>query len=89
MGIFAWIVVGAIAGFVATVLMGDRAGVIVTVILGILGGLLGGWVAVNLFHYGDVTGINLYSIVIAVAGALVVIATWHVLTARHYGWSRS
>lgn len=89
MGIFAWIVVGAIAGFVATVLMGDRVGVIVTVILGILGGLLGGWVAVNFFHYGDVTGINLYSIVLAIAGALVVIATWHALTASRGRWSRT
>jgi uncharacterized membrane protein YeaQ/YmgE (transglycosylase-associated protein family) len=88
MGIFAWIVVGAVAGLVATLILGGRTGVVVTlgllvtIALGIAGGLLGGWIATNVFHYGSMDGINLESIIIAVAGALVLIVTWRALTSR-------
>lgn len=82
MGIFAWIVVGAIAGFIATLITGDREGILMTIILGIVGGLVGGYLATNVFHYGKVDGINFESTVIAIAGALVVIVTWNALTRR-------
>jgi uncharacterized membrane protein YeaQ/YmgE (transglycosylase-associated protein family) len=88
MGIFAWIVVGAVAGIVATLILGGRTGLVMTLSLvstlavGIAGGLLGGWVATNVFHYGSMDGINIESIIIAVAGALVLIVTWRALTSR-------
>jgi uncharacterized membrane protein YeaQ/YmgE (transglycosylase-associated protein family) len=82
MGIFAWIVVGAIAGYVATLIVGDREGLILTIALGIGGGILGGYVAANVFHFGTMDGINIESIVIAIAGSLAVIATWNFLMAR-------
>jgi uncharacterized membrane protein YeaQ/YmgE (transglycosylase-associated protein family) len=88
MGIFAWIVVGGVAGVVATLILGGRTGLVmtlsllVTVLVGIAGGLLGGWVATNVFHYGSMDGINIESIIIAVAGALVLIVTWRALTSR-------
>jgi uncharacterized membrane protein YeaQ/YmgE (transglycosylase-associated protein family) len=88
MGIFAWVVVGAVAGLVATMILGGRTGfvmtlgLLMTVVLGIAGGLLGGWVATNVFHYGTMDGINIESIIIATAGALVLIVTWHALTTR-------
>ena len=82
MSIFAWIVVGAIAGYVATLILGDRTGFLLTVLLGVVGAIVGGYVAATVFHFGTVDGINVESIVIAVAGSLAVIATWNFLMAR-------
>ncbi len=73
MGFFSWIIVGAIAGFLADMLMGSSNGVLRTVVLGIIGGLLGGFVAASVLHKGSVDGINVESIVIATIGAIVVI----------------
>ena len=73
MGFIAWIVVGAIAGFLANQLMGSREGLVMMVILGIVGGLIGGWLAANVFRMGSVNGINLESIVVATLGAILVV----------------
>ena len=82
MGIVAWVVLGAIAGYVATMIVGGGEGIIRTVILGIVGGLLGGFVATSLLHYGSVNGLNVESVLIAIAGAVVVLVAWHALTPR-------
>lgn len=82
MGIIAWIVVGAIAGFVANMLMGNREGVIVTVILGIVGAVVGGWLAGTVLKVADVTGINIESIVVAIIGAVIVVAVYQALQRR-------
>ena len=73
MGFIAWIVVGAIAGFLANQVMGSREGLLMMVVLGIVGGLVGGFLASAVFHRGSVDGINLESIVIATLGAIVVV----------------
>jgi uncharacterized membrane protein YeaQ/YmgE (transglycosylase-associated protein family) len=73
MGLIAWIVVGAIAGFLANQVMGSREGLVMMVILGIVGGLIGGFVATSLLKMGSVDGINLESILIATLGAIGVI----------------
>jgi uncharacterized membrane protein YeaQ/YmgE (transglycosylase-associated protein family) len=73
MGFIAWIVVGAIAGFLANQVMGSREGLVMMVMLGIVGGLVGGFVATSLLKVGSVNGINVESIVIATVGAIVVI----------------
>jgi uncharacterized membrane protein YeaQ/YmgE (transglycosylase-associated protein family) len=73
MGFIAWIVVGAIAGFLANQVMGSREGLVMMVMLGIVGGLVGGFVATSLLKVGSVNGINVESIVIATLGAIVVI----------------
>jgi uncharacterized membrane protein YeaQ/YmgE (transglycosylase-associated protein family) len=73
MGIFSWIIVGAIAGFLANQLMGSREGLIMMVVLGIVGGLVGGFIAANVFDKGKVDGINIESIVIATLGACLVV----------------
>jgi len=73
MGFIAWIVVGAIAGFLASKLMGSREGLIMMIVLGIVGGLVGGYVAATVLKIGSVNGINIESIVIATIGAVAVI----------------
>lgn len=79
MGWVAWIVVGAIAGFIATKLVGSREGLVMMVVLGIVGGLVGGFVATNLLHIGSVDGINIESILIATLGAVAVLAAMQLL----------
>lgn len=81
-GILAWVVVGAIAGYVATMIVGGGEGIIKTVILGIVGGLLGGFVATSVVHVGTVNGINLESVAIAIAGAVAVLVVWRLATPR-------
>ena len=73
MGVFAWIVVGAIAGFLASKLVGSREGLIMMIVYGIVGGLLGGWVAANVFHIGSMDRISVESILIATVGAAVLL----------------
>jgi uncharacterized membrane protein YeaQ/YmgE (transglycosylase-associated protein family) len=73
MGYIAWIVVGAIAGFLANQVMGSREGLLMMVVLGIVGGLVGGYVATTVLKVGSVNGINLESIVIATLGAMAVV----------------
>ena len=73
MGYVAWIVVGAIAGFLANQVMGSREGLLMMVVLGIVGGLVGGYLAATVFKMGTVDGINIESIFIATLGAILVI----------------
>jgi uncharacterized membrane protein YeaQ/YmgE (transglycosylase-associated protein family) len=73
-GIIAWIVLGAIAGFITNLIMGGGEGVILTVVLGIVGAVVGGYLAGTVFKVADVTGINVESIVVAVVGAIIVVA---------------
>jgi uncharacterized membrane protein YeaQ/YmgE (transglycosylase-associated protein family) len=80
MGILSWIVLGAIAGFLANMIVGGREGLIGTIILGIVGALVGGYIASAVFHKGDVSGINIESIVIAVLGAILVLFVWRAVT---------
>ena len=80
MGIIAWIVVGAIAGFLASKLMRAREGLLMMIVLGIVGALVGGFLAESVFHKGNVTGINIESIVIATLGAILVIFVVHLAT---------
>ena len=80
MGLIAWIVVGAIAGFLANMVMGSREGLLFMVVLGIVGGLVGGFVATSVLKMGTVDGINLESIVIATLGAIAVVFVVHLAT---------
>jgi uncharacterized membrane protein YeaQ/YmgE (transglycosylase-associated protein family) len=73
MGFIAWIIVGAIAGFLANQIMGTREGLLMMVVLGIVGGLVGGFIATSILKIGSVNGINVESILIATLGAILVI----------------
>lgn len=79
MGFIAWIVVGAIAGFIANQIMGSRGGLIMMVGLGIVGGLVGGFIATNVLNMGSVDGINIESIFIATLGAILVVFVWNAI----------
>ena len=82
MGMISWIVLGAIAGFLANIIVGGKEGIIVTIILGIVGAVVGGYLAQAIFHKGDVNGVNIESIVIAIAGAIIVLFLWRAVAGR-------
>jgi uncharacterized membrane protein YeaQ/YmgE (transglycosylase-associated protein family) len=80
MGILAWIIFGLIAGALAKFIMpgDDPGGFIVTTIIGIVGAVIGGFIAVQL-GWGDVTGFDVRSFVIAIAGALILLFGYRLL----------
>ena len=83
MGILAWILLGLVAGWLASLIMGGRYGVLGDILLGIVGALVGGFLSSVLLGI-DVTGFNVTSILIAVLGAIVVIGLARALTpGRH------
>jgi uncharacterized membrane protein YeaQ/YmgE (transglycosylase-associated protein family) len=82
MGIITWIILGAIAGFITNLIMGGREGVIGTIVLGIVGAVVGGYLAGTVLGVADVTGINIESIVVAVIGAVIVVAVYRALSGR-------
>jgi len=85
MGLIAWLVVGAIAGWVAGKLVpGDEGyGVIGTIIAGIVGGLLGGWLFALLTSKEDwLTGIDITTLIAAIVGAVIVVVVWQMITGR-------
>jgi uncharacterized membrane protein YeaQ/YmgE (transglycosylase-associated protein family) len=81
-GIVAWIVLGAIAGWITNLIMGGGEGVIATIILGIVGAVVGGWLAGTVLNIADVTGINITSIVVSVIGAIIVVAVYRFVMRR-------
>jgi uncharacterized membrane protein YeaQ/YmgE (transglycosylase-associated protein family) len=81
-GIIAWIVLGAIAGWITNMIMGGKEGVIATIILGIVGAVVGGWLAGTVLKVADVTGVNVESIVVAVIGAVIVVAVYRAVMGR-------
>jgi uncharacterized membrane protein YeaQ/YmgE (transglycosylase-associated protein family) len=79
MGLLSWVVVGGLAGLLAQSLMGgDRSGCLLTVVLGVVGAFIGGFV-MSLLGFGGVDGLNLWSIVVATVGALVLLAIGRVV----------
>jgi uncharacterized membrane protein YeaQ/YmgE (transglycosylase-associated protein family) len=72
MGILLWILFGALAGWIASMIMSTNAGAMMDIIMGIVGAVVGGFL-MNLFGQSGVTGFNLYSMIVAVIGAIVVI----------------
>jgi uncharacterized membrane protein YeaQ/YmgE (transglycosylase-associated protein family) len=84
MGLVAWLVLGAIAGYVAGMFVkGDeRMGVIGHVFLGIVGALIGGFIANQLTKGNYMTGIDIPSIIVAVIGAIIAVVAYKSLTGR-------
>lgn len=77
MSILAWIVLGLIAGFVGSKIVNKSGeGIFLDVILGIVGAVVGGWLFAR-FGAAGVSGLNLYSLLVAVVGAVVVLLLYH------------
>jgi uncharacterized membrane protein YeaQ/YmgE (transglycosylase-associated protein family) len=82
MSILAWLVLGLIAGFIASKVVNKSGeGVVLDIVLGIVGAFVGGWLFTN-FGAAGVTGLNLYSMVVAVVGAVVVLVVYHAVFRR-------
>ena len=82
MSILAWIILGLIAGFIASKIVNKTGeGLIRDILLGIVGALVGGWLF-RAFGMHGVTGLNVYSLLVAVAGAIVFLLIYHLLFAR-------
>jgi uncharacterized membrane protein YeaQ/YmgE (transglycosylase-associated protein family) len=82
MGIIAWLVLGLIAGFLASLLVNKQGeGMLIDIVLGIVGAVVGGFIA-HIIGFSGITGFNIYSILIAVGGAVVVLVLYHALSRR-------
>jgi uncharacterized membrane protein YeaQ/YmgE (transglycosylase-associated protein family) len=82
MSIIAWLVLGLIAGFIASKLVNKTGeGVLVDIVLGIVGAVVGGYLFM-FFGAEPVTGFNLYSVIVAVIGSIVVLVIYHAIAGR-------
>jgi uncharacterized membrane protein YeaQ/YmgE (transglycosylase-associated protein family) len=79
MSFIAWIVLGLIAGFIGSKIINKRGdGLIRDILLGVIGAVVGGWLF-HLFGMTGVTGLNIYSLIVAVVGAVVVLVIFHAI----------
>jgi uncharacterized membrane protein YeaQ/YmgE (transglycosylase-associated protein family) len=82
MSIIGWLVLGLIAGFIASKVVNKRGeGLIVDILLGIAGAFVGGFLFNSLGHEG-VDGFNLYSMFVAIIGAIVLLVIYHLIFRR-------
>jgi uncharacterized membrane protein YeaQ/YmgE (transglycosylase-associated protein family) len=82
MGILSWLILGLIAGFIASKIVNKSGeGLILDIVLGIIGAVVGGWLF-SFFGAAGVTGLNIYSMVVAVIGAIVVLLIYHAVVRR-------
>ncbi|GAC1654335.1 MAG: GlsB/YeaQ/YmgE family stress response membrane protein [Acidobacteriaceae bacterium] len=79
MSIIAWIVLGLVAGFIASKIVNKSGeGVLLDIVLGVVGAVIGGFVFQTFGHSG-VTGLNLYSLLVAVIGAVLFLVIYHAI----------
>ncbi len=79
MSFLAWIVLGLLAGFIGSKIVNKRGeGVILDIVLGIVGAIVGGWLFSTLGASG-VTGLNVYSLLVAVIGSVVLLVVYHAI----------
>ena len=79
MSIIAWLVLGLIAGFIATRIVNKQGeGLLLNIVLGVVGAEVGGWLF-RLFGMSGVTGLNLYSLLVATLGAVILLFIYHQL----------
>ena len=82
MSILAWIVLGLIAGFIASKIVNKTGeGIVMDIVLGVVGAFVGGFLF-SMFGASGVSGLNLYSMLVAVIGAVVVLFIYHALVRR-------
>lgn len=82
MSILGWIILGLIAGFIGSKIVNRRGeGVLLDIVLGIIGAIVGGFVFTSLGATG-ITGFNIYSMFVAVVGAIIVLVVYHAIFGR-------
>ena len=90
MGIIAWIVLGAIAGFIAEHLTGRRTGLLLATVVGIIGALLGGFLAKALFHVTTLNSFfNLSTWITAIVGAAILFLLMRLVSGNRRGRRRT
>ena len=83
MSIIAWLVLGLVSGFIASKIVNKTGeGLILDIVLGVVGAIVGGFLATRLFGASDVNGLNLYSLFVAVVGAIIVLLVYHFAVRR-------
>ncbi len=79
MGVISWIVLGAIAGWIGSMIVNRTGeGLFRDIVLGIIGGVIGGWIFSAMGATG-MTGFNLWSLFVAVVGAVIVLFVYHAI----------
>jgi uncharacterized membrane protein YeaQ/YmgE (transglycosylase-associated protein family) len=79
MTMIAWLLLGLLAGFIASHLVNHRGeGMVLDILLGIVGAIVGGWVAYTL-GFAGIARLNLYSLAVATAGSIVVLLVYHAI----------
>jgi uncharacterized membrane protein YeaQ/YmgE (transglycosylase-associated protein family) len=82
MSIIVWIVLGLISGFIASKIVNHAGeGIALDIVLGVVGAVVGGFLF-GLFGARGVSGLNLWSLVVAVVGSIVVLAAYHAISRR-------
>jgi uncharacterized membrane protein YeaQ/YmgE (transglycosylase-associated protein family) len=82
MGILTWLALGLVAGFLASLFVNKRGeGMFMDIILGIVGAVVGGFIA-QFAGFAGITGFDLYSVLIAIGGSIVVLFVYHALVRR-------
>ncbi len=82
MSIIAWVILGLIAGFIASKIVNKAGeGVLLDIVLGVVGAIVGGFLFTT-FGAAPVTGLNVYSLFVAVIGAIVVLVIYHAIAGR-------
>lgn len=83
MSIIGWLVLGLIAGFIASKIINRTGeGLIMDIVLGVVGAFVGGFVFTRVFGAAGVTGFNIYSMFVAVVGAVLVLLVFHLVFRR-------
>jgi len=82
MGLIATIIVGLVAGWLASLIMKTKTGLWLNLVLGIVGSIIGGFVASLLTGVDMVTGVNLTSIIVSLIGAIIVVAIYRLIKKR-------
>ncbi len=82
MAIISWIIFGAIAGWIASLITRTSQGIVMDIVLGIIGALIGGFI-MNLLGFPGVGTFNVYSLIVAIIGAVILIAIGKALQRKY------
>lgn len=83
MGLIMWIIFGALVGWLASMVVGRNSeqGAVGNIVVGIVGAILGGWI-MSILGTNGVTGFNITSLLVAIGGAVIVLALYNMMTTK-------